>query len=160
MKKCTYCGKEYPDETKACAIDSQPLETITPLPSKASVSNPDSQSEPGCTPVAAAVTSTSKPPMLVAAAVLVVAIFTVLWNSPRGHEVMARMAPASRGPERGPEADAQLMAEARKFIAEGLDQIAFWDLGEDIAFDFKCLPNVLEKWEQAATGESFNLRYP
>jgi hypothetical protein len=151
MKKCTYCGKEYPDETKVCAIDSQPLELIKPLPTNASVSKLDSQSEPGCTPVAAAVTSTSKPPMLVAAVVLVVAIFTVLWNSPRGHEVMARMAPASRGPERGPEADAQLMAEARKFIAEGLDQVVLWDRGEDIAFDFNCLPKVLEKWEQAAT---------
>jgi len=28
MKQCTYCGKDYPDETKVCAIDSQPLETI------------------------------------------------------------------------------------------------------------------------------------
>lgn len=25
MKKCTYCGKEYPDEAKECAIDGQPL---------------------------------------------------------------------------------------------------------------------------------------
>ena len=25
MKKCTYCGKEYPDEAKACAVDAQPL---------------------------------------------------------------------------------------------------------------------------------------
>ncbi len=25
MKKCTYCGKEYPDETTACAVDGQPL---------------------------------------------------------------------------------------------------------------------------------------
>ena len=25
MKKCTYCGKEYPDEAEVCAIDQQPL---------------------------------------------------------------------------------------------------------------------------------------
>jgi hypothetical protein len=28
MKKCSYCGKEYPDEATACSIDGQPLETI------------------------------------------------------------------------------------------------------------------------------------
>ena len=26
MKKCTYCGKEYPDEAEVCAIDQEPLE--------------------------------------------------------------------------------------------------------------------------------------
>ena len=26
MKKCTYCGRKYPDETVACAIDQQSLE--------------------------------------------------------------------------------------------------------------------------------------
>jgi len=25
MKKCTYCGKEYPDDAKVCAIDQEPL---------------------------------------------------------------------------------------------------------------------------------------
>ncbi len=25
MKKCSYCGKEYPDEATVCVIDSQPL---------------------------------------------------------------------------------------------------------------------------------------
>ncbi len=27
MKKCTYCGKEYPDETAVCDIDGQPLQS-------------------------------------------------------------------------------------------------------------------------------------
>lgn len=26
MKKCTYCGKEYPDEATSCLVDNQPLE--------------------------------------------------------------------------------------------------------------------------------------
>jgi hypothetical protein len=30
MKKCTYCGKEFPDDMAACAVDAQPLETIKP----------------------------------------------------------------------------------------------------------------------------------
>ena len=25
MKKCTYCGKEYPDDAAVCAVDQQPL---------------------------------------------------------------------------------------------------------------------------------------
>jgi hypothetical protein len=33
MKKCTYCGKEYPDEAEVCAIDQEPLEYATALPS-------------------------------------------------------------------------------------------------------------------------------
>ena len=28
MKKCTYCGKEYPDEASVCAVDEQPLERV------------------------------------------------------------------------------------------------------------------------------------
>src|SRR6478736_2801392 len=28
MKKCTWCGKEYPDDVKLCAIDHQPLQPI------------------------------------------------------------------------------------------------------------------------------------
>jgi len=30
MKKCTYCGKEYPDEAQVCAIDQRPLVAMTP----------------------------------------------------------------------------------------------------------------------------------
>ncbi len=30
MKKCPYCGKEYPDEALACAIDGEPLPDNTP----------------------------------------------------------------------------------------------------------------------------------
>jgi hypothetical protein len=28
MKKCVYCGKEYPDEASVCAIDLNPLEPV------------------------------------------------------------------------------------------------------------------------------------
>lgn len=28
MKKCTYCGKEYPDEAEVCAIDQGPLKEV------------------------------------------------------------------------------------------------------------------------------------
>jgi hypothetical protein len=31
MKRCTYCGKEFPDDAKACAIDQQDL---VPIPTK------------------------------------------------------------------------------------------------------------------------------
>jgi hypothetical protein len=30
MKKCPYCGKEYPDEASVCAIDQEPLESDPP----------------------------------------------------------------------------------------------------------------------------------
>jgi len=30
MKKCTYCGKEHPDEATACSIDQQPLVSSDP----------------------------------------------------------------------------------------------------------------------------------
>ena len=30
MKKCTYCGKQYPDEAVVCAADGQPLQPIAP----------------------------------------------------------------------------------------------------------------------------------
>jgi hypothetical protein len=32
MKRCTYCGKDYPDEASACAIDGQPLRDVVPPP--------------------------------------------------------------------------------------------------------------------------------
>jgi membrane protease YdiL (CAAX protease family) len=32
MKRCTYCGKEYPDDAVCCLIDGQPLEGGEPLP--------------------------------------------------------------------------------------------------------------------------------
>jgi uncharacterized RDD family membrane protein YckC len=33
MKKCTYCGKDYPDKAMVCAIDQEPLPSDTPNPS-------------------------------------------------------------------------------------------------------------------------------
>src|SRR5437868_2833063 len=35
MKRCTYCGREHPDDAAACSIDDQPLELIN-SPSAAS----------------------------------------------------------------------------------------------------------------------------
>ena len=32
MKKCTYCGDEYPDEATTCPTDGQPLTPLTPQP--------------------------------------------------------------------------------------------------------------------------------
>jgi hypothetical protein len=32
MKKCTYCGKEYSDEVKVCAVDQEPLKEIPTWP--------------------------------------------------------------------------------------------------------------------------------
>jgi hypothetical protein len=32
MKRCTYCGKEYPDEASTCAIDGEPLAKFPPEP--------------------------------------------------------------------------------------------------------------------------------
>ncbi|HUA38225.1 MAG TPA: hypothetical protein VMA35_07465 [Candidatus Sulfopaludibacter sp.] len=32
MKRCEYCGKEYPDEASECAIDGEPLEPFPPEP--------------------------------------------------------------------------------------------------------------------------------
>jgi hypothetical protein len=51
MKKCTYCGREYPDEVTLCAIDQQPLApegqllaqaagSATPSPKSASTTPP------------------------------------------------------------------------------------------------------------------------
>jgi hypothetical protein len=30
MKTCSYCGKQYPDDATACAIDGQPLQAVVP----------------------------------------------------------------------------------------------------------------------------------
>ncbi len=30
MKKCSYCGKEYPDDAEICAADQNPLEAVAP----------------------------------------------------------------------------------------------------------------------------------
>jgi hypothetical protein len=32
MKKCTYCGKEYPEDAVVCAIDQEPLQSDSPAP--------------------------------------------------------------------------------------------------------------------------------
>lgn len=32
MKKCSYCGKEYPDEAEVCAIDQGPLQEVSEAP--------------------------------------------------------------------------------------------------------------------------------
>ena len=32
MKKCNWCGKEYPDDVSVCAIDQNPLESFDPAP--------------------------------------------------------------------------------------------------------------------------------
>lgn len=43
MKKCTYCGKEYPDEATQCAIDHQPLASFPPEPQPAAVTPKDEE---------------------------------------------------------------------------------------------------------------------
>jgi hypothetical protein len=40
MKKCPWCGKEYPDEVSACVVDQSPLESRDPVPAPA-VSQPE-----------------------------------------------------------------------------------------------------------------------
>lgn len=32
MKKCSYCGKEHPDEASVCNIDGQPLQSVASAP--------------------------------------------------------------------------------------------------------------------------------
>jgi hypothetical protein len=34
MKKCTYCGKEYPDDATVCSVDEQPLTFVGPPQTK------------------------------------------------------------------------------------------------------------------------------
>jgi len=41
MKRCTYCGKEYPDEATKCMIDHQPLASSSPEPKSANVDSSD-----------------------------------------------------------------------------------------------------------------------
>lgn len=31
MKRCTYCGKEWPDDASVCAVDGRPLQDFVPL---------------------------------------------------------------------------------------------------------------------------------
>jgi hypothetical protein len=40
MKKCTYCGKEYPDEAEICVTDHEPLQTDPPTSSADSSDTP------------------------------------------------------------------------------------------------------------------------
>src|SRR4051812_32802608 len=48
MKRCTYCGREYPDNATACSLDQQPLDLIT---SPSGPSEPsDSKPTQGCPP--------------------------------------------------------------------------------------------------------------
>ena len=48
MKRCTYCGREHPDEAKVCSLDQRPLEFVT-SPSGISESS-ESQSRKGWPP--------------------------------------------------------------------------------------------------------------
>jgi hypothetical protein len=48
MKRCPYCGKEYPDEASECAIDGQPL---APFPPDAEPTKDDPCDEPKMTVV-------------------------------------------------------------------------------------------------------------
>ena len=48
MKRCPYCGKEYPDEASECAIDGQPL---APFPPEVVPTEGDSCDEPKMTVV-------------------------------------------------------------------------------------------------------------
>jgi hypothetical protein len=41
MKKCEYCGKEYPDEASVCAIDGHPLPSFPPEPGPANIGRCD-----------------------------------------------------------------------------------------------------------------------
>src|SRR5688500_7181097 len=32
MKRCTYCGRDHPDEATVCSLDQHPLEPVASLP--------------------------------------------------------------------------------------------------------------------------------
>src|SRR5579862_6344888 len=40
VKRCAYCGKEYPDDANECAFDRQPLESNAPLSVTPAVRDP------------------------------------------------------------------------------------------------------------------------
>src|SRR6185295_15854679 len=40
MKKCTWCGREYPDDATQCAIDARPLEGGPPPPRAQAMEDP------------------------------------------------------------------------------------------------------------------------
>lgn len=44
MKKCSYCGAEYPDDAKMCAVDHTPFEPAAD--SKSGTEKPDEPKEP------------------------------------------------------------------------------------------------------------------
>lgn len=46
MKKCTYCGKEYPEEATTCALDGQALEVVTVKPPELPKPSPKPDSIP------------------------------------------------------------------------------------------------------------------
>jgi hypothetical protein len=48
MKRCNYCGKEYPDDAIECAVDGQALDRIgpPPLPSSAPALSPSPSPAP------------------------------------------------------------------------------------------------------------------
>lgn len=48
MKKCTYCGKEYPDELSVCAIDREPLDWVGVPPALATGFPPYLQKNLAC----------------------------------------------------------------------------------------------------------------
>ena len=48
MKRCTYCGREHPDEATVCALDQQPLELVAT--SSGTPESPSSQSSKGWPP--------------------------------------------------------------------------------------------------------------
>src|SRR5438094_77795 len=43
MKRCTYCGREHPDEAALCSLDQNPLEFVT----SPSATPESSKSQPG-----------------------------------------------------------------------------------------------------------------
>lgn len=48
MKRCTYCGREHPDEATKCELDQQPLESFvaSPVPTESSSPSPNTDWPP------------------------------------------------------------------------------------------------------------------